>query len=296
MTRAISENFMKALQNGKLQAVKSIIKNDISLDLELCGKDVVVYYKGLKILTITEQENGDFKFKELDPKYIRRKSGLEPNLPAWNNERSNEYFMQAKMIIDTYDMRSCWEYEIKQMVIRENNTSPNANDTDFWVIDTEYQNDDRNQFDIVALHLDSSPEARRKGVASIAMIEIKQGVSALHSSNRNPGILTHLEDFQSHLANSNRVKAFISDMKHVFEQKYQLGMINGLNENVVNRLKMSNEVEFYVLLANYKKASSKLLDELKSFPEDCNFLTSFFAGYGLYSHSIKSKDEIIELL
>lgn len=204
--------------------------------------------------------------------------------------------MQVKTIIDTYDMKSCWESEIKQMVVRENNTSPNANDTDFWVIDTEYQNNENSKFDIVALHLDSTPSARKTGRASIAVIEIKQGFNTLFTTDANPGIRRHLEDFRSHLRVQDRKNAFIGDMKLVFEQKYKLGLIKGLNENVVERLSLSDEVEFYVLLANYKKASTKLMKELKSFSGDCQFLTSFFSGYGLYSHSIRSKNDIIELL
>ena len=296
MNRAISNIFMRELQSGKLQPIMSIIKNDISLDLELRGEEVIIYYKGLKILTITEQKNGNFKYKGLDQKYSRRKNGLEPMLPTWNSEKSNDYFMQVKTIIDTYDMKSFWEYEIKQIVVRENNTSPNADDTDFWVIDTEYQNDEGNQFDIVALHLDSSSGARRNGRASIAIIEIKQGVNTLFTSDDNPGIRRHLEDFRSHLKVPERKNAFIHDMKLVFEQKYKLGIINGLNDNVVERLNMSDEVEFYILLANYKKTSTKLIKELNSFSEDCQFLTSFFTGYGLYSHSIKNKEEIVKLL
>lgn len=72
MNRAISREFMAALLKGKLKTIMNIIKNDISLDLELRGKEVVVYYKGLKILTI-EQRDGDFKFIELDQEYRRRK-------------------------------------------------------------------------------------------------------------------------------------------------------------------------------------------------------------------------------
>ena len=296
MKRAVSNEFMNALQNGELQAVMDIINNDTSLDIELRGEKIVVYYKGLKVLSITEQRNGVFKFEELDKKYSRRKNGTEPTLPSWNKETPDAYFMQAKTIIDTYDMKRDWEAEIKQMVVRENNTSPNADDTDFWVIDTEYQNDEENKFDIVALHLDSSQSARINGCASIAIIEIKQGISTLFTTDKNPGIRRHLEDFRSHKNDPNRKNAFISDMVSVFKQKYQLGMINGLNDNVVNRLEGSDEIDFYVLLANYKKASTKLKEELNSFTEDCQFLTSFFTGYGLYSHCIKNKDEIVKLL
>ena len=295
MNRALSNDFIESLQNGELKPIMDIIKKDSSLDLEMRGNEVMVYYKGLKLLTITNQK-GIYLFKELDPKYRRRKNDVDVELPVWDRSNPEDYFIKAKNIIDTYDMKGFWEYEIKQMVVRENNTSTNAKDTDFYVIDTEYQNIKKDQFDIIALHIDSSTEARVKAVASLAIIEIKQGIGTLRTTNSNPGIKRHLEDFNKHLEDAKRKKNFIDDMKKVFRQKCQLGLIKGLSQNTINKLRLREDVEFFVLLTNYKKASSNLVSELRSFKDECNFLTSFFTGYGLYSHSIKNKEEILQLL
>jgi hypothetical protein len=207
------------------------------------------------------------------------------------------YLSKAKHVIDTYDIKEHFEYEVKQMIVRENNLKPNAIDTDFFIIDTEYQNEDNNQFDIIALHLDSERAARRKAKASIAVIEIKQGNGSIKTTSLNPGIRRHLEDFNQHIADKQRKNAFKKDMEEIFKQKYELGLIDkGLSENTIKKLEIEDDIEFFIVLADYKAATSALKEELKTIEGECKFFMSSFMGYGLYNWTIKSKEEILKLL
>ena len=195
MKRAISKDFLNSLQKGELSPILKIVIKDRTLDLEMRGSEIDVYYQGLKLLSITEKGNGIYEYGEMDKEYRRRKDGSEVSLPIFSLDDIDGYLSKAKHVIDTYDINEHFEYEVKQMIVRENNLKPNANDTDFFIIDTEYQNEDKNQFDIIALHIDSESAARRKAKASIAIIEIKQGNGSIKTTSQNPGIRRHMEDY-----------------------------------------------------------------------------------------------------
>ena len=297
MKRAISQDFLESLQKGELSPILEIVKNDRTLDLELRGSEIDIYYQGLKLLSITEKGNGIYEFGEIDKEYRRRKDGSEVSLPIFSFNDIDGYLSKAKHVIDTYDINEHFENEVKQMIVRENNFKPNANDTDFFIIDTEYQNEEKNQFDIIALHIDSESVARRKAKASIAVIEIKQGNGSIKTTSLNPGIRRHLEDFNQHIADKQRKNAFKKDMEEIFKQKYELGLIDkGLSENTIKKLEIEDDIEFFIVLADYKTATSALKEELKTIEGECKFFMSSFMGYGLYNWTIKSKEEILKLL
>ena len=49
--RAISENFMNTLLSGEFKYITETVKVDPSLDMEMRGDSVMVYYRGGRILT-----------------------------------------------------------------------------------------------------------------------------------------------------------------------------------------------------------------------------------------------------
>lgn len=262
MKRAISKDFLNSLQKGELSPILEIVIKDRTLDLEMRGSEIDIYYQGLKLLSITEKGNGIYEYGEMDKEYCRRKNGSEVSLPIFSLDDIDGYLSKAKHVIDTYNINEHFEYEVKQMIVRENNLKPNANDTDFFIIDTEYQNEDKNQFDIIALHIDSESAARRKAKASIAIIEIKQGNGSIKTTSQNPVIRRHLEDYYQHIADNQRKKAFINDMEEIFKQKFELGLIDkGLSDNTIKKLTIEEAIEFYIVLADYKTATSALKEE-----------------------------------
>lgn len=295
--RAISAQFVKDLNDGKLSHVLEVIKKDSTLDLEMRGKKIIVYYQGLKLLSIDGKQDV-YEFVAMDNNYCKRMDGTTVEIPILSSDNIEEYIMKAKNVIDTYGIKYHFESEIKQLIVRENNISPIANGTDFYVIDTEYNVGRNKQFDIVALHIKSDSIERKKGNASIAIIEIKAGNNSLKTSRKNPGIKKHMEDFVTFVENDEQKKKFIADMKEIVSQKYELGLLKGLNLNTIKRLKIRDDIEFYVVLCNYKKVSKQLDRELNDIPNECKckFFTSSFMGYGLYDDSIKTKEEILQIL
>ena len=114
--RAISTAF---LDNLKKSRILEIVKNDRTLDIELRGDIITVYYRGCAILTVLE--NG--KFRKNDAKYYSHcdKNGekqyeIESFEPT--NENLDQYLMHAKYAIDKFNgyVKENAETETQQLI------------------------------------------------------------------------------------------------------------------------------------------------------------------------------------
>ena len=293
--RKISRKFMDCLLDGDLSNLRLYVKEDDTLDLELRGKEITVYYRGGAILSIEEENDETYTWKPLDAEY---KKGKAPMPTACVRDFEN-YIPQAKHVIDRYicgPKNHLGEKEIQQLVVKENNYSPNSNDTDFFIVDMEYQ-DSVGRFDLVALIWESSTSARKSDNVSIAIIEVKQGINTLRTTESNPGLRQHQNDFEEFCTHPTATKSFMHDMLTVFKQKCELKLIkaNSKIKNITEKtpLHLVGDLEFYCLLANYKPASKQLKNELAEMDE-CKFFTSSYMGYGLYSKRIVNKKDILE--
>ncbi len=200
MARKITSTFLDELKTGRLNPLLVYIQNDDSLDMELRGSSIIVYYRGGKILEVKE----DGTFIALDEKYLLEKTTIKPSLTELEN-----YFPQAKHIVDYYVLNKrnhLWEKEIQQRIVQENNYSPNSSDTDFFVIDMEYQ--DIGRADIVAFRWDSTSSARKLSktyLPKITIFEVKQGFDSVSGDS---GMFSHLEDFKTFLSDKTKTRFF----------------------------------------------------------------------------------------
>lgn len=257
-----------------------------------------MYYRGGALLSIKEENDGTYTWKPLDAEYKKGKASM----PTGCIRDFENYIPQAKHAIDKYIVCSpknhLGEKEIQQLVVKENNYSPNSNDTDFFIVDMEYQ-DSVGRFDLVVLRWDSSTIARKSNNVSMAIVEVKQGIDTVRTSESNPGLKQHQNDFEKFCSNPTAKKSFMNDMLTVFKQKCELGLIkaNSKIENITEetKLQLVGDLEFYCLLANYKPASKQLKNELEEM-DDCKFFTSSYMGYGLYVKNIIDKEEILKTL
>ena len=286
--RCLSNTFMDNLLS-KYKVLIDYVKMDETLDMEFRGKEVIVYYRGGKLLTLSESGT----FTPLEKNY-----GEVCIVDLMNLE---EYIPKAKHLIDKYQVvtkANLCEKEISQRIVMENNYSSYSNDTDYFISDMEYcQGDGKNcQFDLIGLKWPSTI-GRKKLCFQIAVMEIKQGIQTLRSSLRNPGLRRHYEDFMSFLRCED-FKAISYDMARIFCQKCELGLvrINERSEKITrdSEFKLADDAEFIAILANYKPASTSLSSELKELSADANmkFATSNYMGYGLFCSSILSLCEI----
>lgn len=303
--RKISDEFKEdLLKKENLHSLLKYVQEDDTLDLELRGDYISIYYRGAPLMNIKETDEKDendkniYKWDSLSSQY----NDSNIPIPTLSKDNIELYIPICKHIIDRHIVCSqkniLGEREIEQLVVKENNYSPNSNDTDYFIVDMEYK-DTAGEFDLVALKWDASPQARKSNKVSLTIIEVKQGINSICTKSKSPGLKQHQEDFNKFIENPSRKKEFIDDMLIVFKQKCELGLIKG-NSKIKNlkedsELVLVGDLDFACLLANYKTASDNLKKELAEM-KDCQFFTSSFMGYGLYSNNIIDKKEILNII
>lgn len=283
---------------GELHSLLEYVKADDTLDMEFRGDSITLYYRGGAILTVEVNPDDSFEWKELSKEYLL---GCDLSHRAKSYE---DYIPEAKHIIDRYicdgPKNHLGEKEIQQLVVKENNYSPYSNDTDYFIVDMEFEEgkDGDGRFDLIALRWDSNVPSRRNDKVSLAVIEVKQGIKSVASSKSSPGLRKHQEDFKAFIQKKKKAGTlhdFCEDMRIIFQQKCELGLIIGNDRTdrmtVNDKLECSKEIDFICLLANYKAASSNLVAELMGkgvgdYMHPCKIIVSNYMGYGLYSANI----------
>ena len=304
--RSISKTLLDKLnEEGIYHEITELVKIDPYLDMEMRGEDgVMIYYRGGKILTIHEQ----LGLIGLDENYYTKEDDvyLTPQV-----ENILDYLCKAKHIIDVHESREkskLVEKEFQQRVVYENNLSANADNTDFFIADVEWADNDTlgGRADIVAFRWNHMEH--RKRILQLTLIEVKQGDGAIETyetKNKrgelmlSAGLCKHYEDYLRFKENKDYVKDVAKDMLIVLKQKKELGLIKGLDKLFVSGEKevdpeLIDKPAFIFLLANYHHYSSALKSESEKLPDDSLFYLSSFMGYGLYKDFVVTKKKLIE--
>lgn len=304
--RSISKTLLDKLnEEGIYHEITELVKIDPYLDMEMRGEDgVMIYYRGGKILTIHEQ----LGLIGLDENYYTKEDDvyLTPQV-----ENILDYLCKAKHIIDVHESREkskLAEKEFQQRVVYENNLSANADNTDYFIADVEWADNDTlgGRADIVAFRWNHMEH--RKRILQLTLIEVKQGDGAIETyetKNKrgelmlSAGLCKHYEDYLRFKENKDYVKDVAKDMLIVLKQKKELGLIKGLDKLFVSGEKevepeLIDKPEFIFLLANYHHYSSALKSESEKLPDDSLFYLSSFMGYGLYKDFVVTKKDLIE--
>lgn len=287
MARHISEDFLNEFLTGRLKPILDYIHNDHTLDMELRGVEVTVYYRGSRLFSIIDKE---LIIKPLDKNYTNN----NPFPDIINIGDFDNYILRAKHFIDVWFIKNYeWEREIQQQIVRENNNSPNAENTDYFILDIEYT--DIGRADIVALRWDSTKEAHKNPESTkLTMFELKQGFNSIGGSS---GIVKHYNDFKDFISDDKKVEEFKADMIKVFEQKRKLGLIPNLEADDLKGKVIQivdKEIDFIFIIANYKSASSKLREELNKV-KGCKFIYANAMGYGLFSKNIIEQNDFLNM-
>ena len=300
--RQLTEILFNELKNGQFKTLLEYVKNDDTLDMEFRGNSFELYYRGGQLLLISEIKPKKYVWNALDAKYN------DGHKLKNNPENFEEYIPEAKHLIDYHICASkknhLGEKEIQQLVVKENNYSTNSNDTDYFIVDMEYKigkKNDSPRFDLIALRWDSNPTTRKKDSVSLAIIEVKQGIESIQTTycekdgkpHINPGLRKHQKDYLEFIEKKT-LPRFCDDMLTVFKQKCELGLIraNPKIEQIVSftnnyplQLEKPLHIDFICLLANFKDKSRALEIEFIGM-EDCKFIKSSYAGYGLYANNV----------
>ena len=173
--------------------------------------------------------------------------------------------------------------------MRDNNFSPVARATDYYICDIEFQSR-HGRFDMVAVHWPSETAIRKQARARrLVFVEVKYGDSALGNLH------THVRDIDNFAADPHRLNDFKRDMVRVFNQKRELGFVDCGKE-----LESFSEERPLLLLmfANHdpqRSGLSRLLDPLPTSPHvDVGIATASFLGYGLYEQCVHPVQTVLE--
>ena len=285
--RELSPAFMEKLKTGEWKCIIDKVKNDHTLHFQIRDNYINIYYRGHNALKL--EDNG--KISCIDKKFYN-KDLKTLTVDIWLDELS-----KIKNEIDTFIPNV--EREFQQLVARENSFSKVSNDTDYFVIDTEFADSDKgSRIDMLAIKWAStSPDRRNPNAKSqLAIIEMKYGIDSLSNLEK------HCEDILS-IENMDMLKQTVISQ---FKQLRELDLIKLNDKGNTNAIDiLDDNVEFILLLANLKPASTKLstmLDNIKEKAEELKnknitvkFATSNFMGYGLYANAMLSFDEFEKL-
>lgn len=285
--RAISELMLDDFLTGCLNPLLDAVKADDTLDLELRGNFVNIYYRGGSLFKVSECK-GSYSIY-FDNKYCTSRSTILPSAPSISEAVKNIPFYKQAMDWWFHDHPK-YEREFQQVILRENNNHGKiSGGTDYYIADIEFA-DENARFDMVALKWLSKGAIRRNTKKiSLALIEVKYGDGALNGS---AGIKKHLDDFQSFLNDKKKVSAFCEDMSKVFWQKCKLGLVDGLQENQFEVTISSTNPEVIFIFANHDPDSKILPALLESIsPDNYNFpiliANASNMGYCLYTDHLR---------
>lgn len=293
--RGLTDNFVNQLQYGLLTQILIAVKSDSTLCLEIRENYINIYYRGGNVIKI--QENNGAFVASFDRKYLNRDLTKVPELPSILNEPADiEAWISAlpylKHEMDMwFGCHSKDEREFQQLMVRENNSGNSAIGTDYFICDIEYANH-TGRFDLIAVKWPSSSIHRKNNSnLGLAFIEMKYLDNALTGS---AGLCKHIEDIIIFLRKSEVLDSIKKEMKIIFNQKLELGLIN--NQKPISSFN-DEKPEFILALINHDPASSILKNELKRIPDcpnaEIKVATSNFMGYGLYSQCIYSLNEFL---
>ena len=289
----LDDRFFDDLNNGFLKPLLEAVKSDTSLCLELRRDSINIYYRGGSLMKITQSRCGySVYFTE---EYF--KCGKSVCLPAPHIRKNEdvvkwlEVLPKLKHVIDRYlgEHSNNDKSEFQQLIVRDNNFGSIANYTDYYICDIEYASA-YGRFDMIAVHWPSTPAARMKqDNHRLVFIEKKHGDGALKGKS---GLCKHIKDINAYLSVSKNAQNLKEDMRNVFNQKRNLGLIKCKRD----LYDFSNEKPILLLvLANHdpeKSALGKLLEELPESPLiDLRIATASFLGYGLYEQGIYTIEE-----
>lgn len=302
--RGLDDKFVDDLKNGDLKDFLQAVKVDDTLCLEIRDNKINIYYRGGNMFKIS-RDGGEYKV------YF--------NLEYCNKKDSSKYKDILKEIKDDdykgwidnipfikYEMDTWFckhpklEREYQQLILRENNNSEIANDTDYYICDIEYANsENKSRFDMIGIKWLSKAQDRKKDSVSIAFIEMKYGDAAITGDS---GIKKHINDIYGFVNDSIKMGAIYKEIENIFNQKVELGLISEIDK----KISINDEIkpEFIFLFANHKPVKSSFESELNSIIQSDKYKSlgkkvrvriaeASYMGYGLYEECMISLEECL---
>jgi len=301
--RGLSPLFIEALKNGNalgLERFLQAVKKDATLCLEIRENAINIYYRGGS-LTRLEERSGKYT-ATFDRRYILNpKTTLLPGQIKKQELECIEDVSQWIQVIPFIKQEmDLWlkvypkdEREFQQMMVRENNFNSAAKGTDYFICDIEYASV-YGRFDLIAAQWPSSASQRKNNrKVGLAFIELKYMNKSMTGTS---GIISHIQDMDDCFReNTDNFAALKQEMRTIFNQKLELGLIN--NQKPIESFN-DKMPEFILVFANHDPDSEILYRDIctieemaANLPFKVKFAVSNFMGYGLYQQNIYGLEE-----
>lgn len=304
--RAVSEEFLHDLKDGMLRHLTERVRVDDTLMLALRGASINIYYRGGNLMRIAKNPGGyraTFDVKYAGKNALPEQLALLEELPKSVRTESDcqiwlKSFPHLKEIMNSYLAKHPkLEREFQQLVAWENNRSRNANGTEYFITDIEYDGGaGSGRFDMVGLRWLAKDKKTGKKCGPV-FIEMKYGDSALDGK---AGLQKHLVDLSATLRDELRSKNLNDMIESQFRQLDQLGLLRFNRARMFDGVTVSGKPEVIIIIANTNPNSTILRRLIGSIDEPVDFELRFFvarfAGYGLHSKCVVGLREFQALL
>jgi hypothetical protein len=298
--RSLNNSFMKDLKNGILSSLLERVIKDSTIDLQMRGDSIDIYYRGGVILHLVQNVN---KYKAtINKKYFGDESVVELKEQITTKEDIQEWIKNIPFIKEArdfhYGTNNTAERDFMQLTVRSNSYEKEITKGNIIITDVEY--DYIGKIDLLGLILDNNGTDALD--TEFAFIEGKYATTSVSGTS---GLTKHLSDIQEFIEDySNDFNLLKKDTKLIFKQKMELGLYNFKNTNGNKQLNIfdNEKTKFIILLADYKINGNNLLNLLNSIDEnkynllDIKFAVSSLMGYRLYKDCLLSKVEILEYI
>lgn len=303
--RGLSDEFLKDLKEGVLKEVLDYVKRDDTLNLCIRENYINIYYRGGSLYKISEKDKNIYQF-EFDNnycnhkvKYFDSKSIVLPKTTNYREYLSLIYDLKREMDIYFREYPKL-EREFQQVVLRENNCSSVSNDTDYYIADIEYANNEsKSRFDLVGVKwLSNKSDKKNSHNLKLAIMEMKYGDGSLTG---NAGIDDHFNKLKSFI-NSKHLENLYDEIEIIFNQLIELGLVD-IKYGKSITFDRNSKPEYIIIPANHKPASTILGREVSNVVTkyrellkkvDVKIASSSNMGYGLYDETMKDIDCIEE--
>lgn len=299
--RVLSDTFMHNLQSGSLHKLLKAVKADETLCLEIRENYINIYYRGGSILRVAEV-NGVYNFG-FDQMYCIDNGGLWKTVDTSRFACLEDYIHNLPFIKREMDhwfaQNPKTERESQQLILRDNNFSSIAGDTDYFICDVEYANaENKSRFDMTGIKWPSTAGARKNTNApTLAIFEVKYGDGAMTSS---AGIAKHFTDIENFVDNG-KVTGLSEEAETQYNQKVRLGLMGKMSREI--EIDRNVTSEFIMICANHKPASTIMKRELRKAMGDhpglegkieVKIAKAGLMGYGLYAVNIIPLKQYLE--
>jgi hypothetical protein len=307
--RTIDDRFLADLKSGMLNPILDKVQHDDTLMLALREGYINIYYRGGSILKL--KDLGGRYEASMDTQYF--KSAPAPYYPPklTTVDEAIQWVAAVPQLKSAMDghlaKKRATEREFQQLAAWENNRSPIANETEYFITDIEYA-DNVGRLDMLGVRWRYNERKSESSLVPV-LIEMKYGNGAL--SGESSGLLSHYAHIAELLSDKARAMAVRDTIRNHFLALRDLELIQYNKSTLAPNPDFSLEKpEVVFLLANYNPRSPALagiLSKLQELEEeraqknrggdfDLRFFVSAFAGYAMHHACMLTTAELVQVI